>query len=132
VRRGVAESAGMAGGARAGQRAAIESPLWAQVAAAYDSGRQATAAVEAYFYANDSLPATLAAAGASAQPADSKSVELIQFSPESAVIKVMTRITSVHGQGVLVFTPPLDGDKRIVWRCAAQDLGAQVLPANCR
>jgi Rad3-related DNA helicase len=59
-------------------------------------------------------------------------VERIQFNPESAVIKVLTRITSVHGQGVLVFTPSLDERKRIVWKCGAEDLAAQVLPPDCR
>jgi Zn-dependent protease with chaperone function/Tfp pilus assembly major pilin PilA len=136
---------GMGGGgglivtvAMVGVLAAVAIPAYqdygkkAQVAAAYQGGRQATAAVEKYFYATNSIPATLAAAGASAQPADNKSVERIQFNPESAVIKVLTRITSVHGQGVLVFTPSLDERKRIVWKCGAEDLAAQVLPPDCR
>jgi Zn-dependent protease with chaperone function len=101
------------------------------MAAAYRSGRQATAAVDAYVAAHDRLPATLAQAGAAALPADDKSVELIQFSPESAVIRVMTRITSVHGQGVLVFTPSLGVGERIVWKCGAEDLAPQVLPPGC-
>ncbi|MET0857522.1 MAG: M48 family metalloprotease [Telluria sp.] len=103
-----------------------------QVAAAYEGGRQTTAAVEKYFYANDKVPATLEAAGASAQPAGNASIELIQLNPENAVIRVLTRMTTVHGQGVLVFAPSLDANKRIAWKCGAEDIDARLLPPQCR
>lgn len=104
----------------------------AQVAAAYQGGRQATAAVEKYFYANSKVPATLEAAGASAQPAGNASIELIQLNPENAVIRVFTRTKTVHGQGVLVFAPSLDEHKRIAWKCGADDIDAKMLPPECR
>ena len=44
----------------------------------------------------------------------------------------MTRIVSAHGQGALTFTPLLDDDKRIVWKCSAEDLASQQLPPDCR
>ena len=104
----------------------------AQVAAAYQSGRQAGAAVEKYYFATTNIPATLEAAGASAHPADNKSVELIQLNPENAQVRVLTRIVSAHGQGTLVFTPSLDEGKRMVWKCSAEDLNVQALPQDCR
>jgi hypothetical protein len=104
----------------------------AQVAAAYQSGRQAGAAVEKYYFATTNIPATLEAAGASAHPADNKAVELIQLNPENAQIRVLTRIASAHGQGALVFTPSLDEGKRMVWKCSAEDLNVQALPQDCR
>ncbi|MET0857382.1 MAG: M48 family metalloprotease [Telluria sp.] len=121
-----------------GMLAAIAIPAYqdygqkAQVAAAYMSGRQASAAVEKYYFAHNRVPATLQAAGASAVPAGDKAVELIQLNPDNAEIRVLTRIVSAHGQGVLTFSPTLDENKRMVWKCSAQDLREQVLPAACR
>jgi Zn-dependent protease with chaperone function/Tfp pilus assembly protein PilE len=121
-----------------GMLAAVAIPAYqeyvqkAQVAAAYMSGRQASAAVEKYYFENKRIPATLQVAGAQAQPAGNQAVELIQLSPESAEISVLTRIVSAHGQGVLKFTPTLDENKRMVWKCSAQGLREQVLPPACR
>jgi Tfp pilus assembly protein PilE len=124
--------------AMVGVMAAVAIPAYqtyvqkAQVAAAYQSGRQAGAAVEKYYFATNNVPATLEAAGVSANPAGNKAVELIQLNPENAQIRVLTRIVSVHGQGTLMFTPSLDASKRMVWKCSAQDLDVQALPADCR
>lgn len=104
----------------------------AQVFAAYSSGRAAAHAVETYYFTNEKVPATLEAAGVSAQPADNGAVQLIQLNPVSAQIKVLTRIVSVHGQGTITFTPSLDSDKRMAWKCSAEDIRPQVLPPDCR
>ena len=104
----------------------------AHVAAAYEGGRDISAAVGKYYAATMKIPPTLEAAGALAHPAGNQWVELIQFSPESAEIKVWTRIRSAHGQGVLTLTPSFDAHKHMVWKCSAQDLNAKVLPPACR
>lgn len=103
----------------------------AQVAAAYSGGRKAANAVEAYYFRNQEIPATLEAAGVSAQPADNKAAQLIQLNPENAAIRVLTPIVSVHGQGVLIFTASLDG-KRMAWKCSAEELDLRALPPDCR
>ena len=103
----------------------------AQVYAAYESGRAAARAVDTYYVANGKVPATLAAAGVAARPGG-QAVELIQLNPENAQVRVLTRLVSVHGQGVLTFSPSLDENKHIVWKCSAQDLRLQVLPPDCR
>ena len=104
----------------------------AQVVAAYQSGRQASAAVEKYYFATDTIPATLEAAGASAHPADDQSVALIELNAENAQVKVLTRIVSANGQGVLVFTPSLEQGRRMVWKCRADNINVEALPQDCR
>lgn len=103
----------------------------AQVVAAYQSGRAAAHAVDMYYVANGKVPATLAMVGVAARPGG-QAVELIQLNPENAQVRVLTRIVSVHGQGALTFVPSLDDNKRIVWKCSAEDLRPQVLPPDCR
>jgi Zn-dependent protease with chaperone function/Tfp pilus assembly major pilin PilA len=103
----------------------------AQLASAYQAGRVATAAVERYFQANQAVPPTLEAAGASSRPAVA-SVELVRLNPNSGEVQVMTRVRSVHGQGLINFTPTLDQDKRLVWRCRGDDLRPGALPSECR
>lgn len=102
----------------------------AQVAAAYQSGRAAADAVGNYYVANQKIPATLGAVGIAAEPGGAV-VERIQLNPESAQVRVFTRIASPHGQGVITFSPSLDANRRIVWKCSAQDLMVQALPADC-
>lgn len=135
--------AGGAGGmlvtvATVGVLAAVAIPAYqqytqkARVAAAYYEGLHAARAVALYYASNDKIPATLEAAGVAAQPAASKVVELIQLNPENAQVRVLTRIASVHGQGVMTFMPTLGADKRVVWKCRAEDLDPLVLPPDCR
>ncbi|MES2757743.1 MAG: M48 family metalloprotease [Pseudomonadota bacterium] len=104
----------------------------AQVAAAYQGGRQATAAVEKYFYATNKVPATLEEAGAAARPAGNAAVEVIELNPENGVIRVITRMQTLQGQGVLVFAPTLGGARRITWKCGAEDIDAKLLLPDCR
>lgn len=104
----------------------------AQVAAAYQSGRLASAAVEKYYFATDTIPATLEVAGASAHPPNDQSVALIELNAENAEVKVLTRIVSANGQGMLLFTPSLEQDKRMVWKCSAEGLNVEALPPDCR
>lgn len=104
----------------------------AQVAAAYQSGRQASAAVEKYYFATGNVPAALQEAGASAHPANNESVARIELNTENAQIKVLTRIVSANGQGTLVFTPSLEQANRMVWKCSAEDLNVEALPPDCR
>ena len=103
----------------------------AKVNAAYTIGRAAAHEVGMYYVTNQKVPATLGAVGVSAQPGGD-SVALIGLNPENGQVRVLTRIVSVHGQGALTFTPSLDDNKRIVWKCSAEDLTPQLLPPDCR
>ena len=83
-------------------------------------------------FTNEKVPATLEAAGVSAQPADNGAVELIQLNPVNAQIKVLTRIVSPHRAGNDHVHALARCDKRIAWKCSAEDLRPQVLPPDCR
>jgi hypothetical protein len=45
---------------------------------------------------------------------------------------VVTSIVSTQGAGTLVFSPSLDANKRVVWRCSGENLATTALPAGCR
>ena len=120
-----------------GMLAAVAIPAYqmytqkAKVNAAYTIGRAAAHEVGMYYVTNQKVPATLGAVGVSAQPGGD-SVALIGLNPENGQVRVLTRTVSVHGQGALTFTPSLDDNKRIVWKCSAEDLTPQLLPPDCR
>jgi Zn-dependent protease with chaperone function len=102
-----------------------------KVMQAHGVGRGATAKVEQYLVAHQAIPKTLEEAGL-AGPMASPGVELVQLNPQNAELRVVTRILSPHGQGVLVFTPSVDAGKRMSWTCRAEDINVQVLPPDCR
>ncbi|MFL6676435.1 MAG: M48 family metalloprotease [Massilia sp.] len=104
----------------------------AKVAAAYAVGRTAASSVENYVVGHQySVPDTLAQAGVEERPANA-AVEQVQLNSQNGEVRVLTRLMSDHGQGVLTFTPSLGPDKRIAWHCRAEDIAVQALPQDCR
>lgn len=102
----------------------------AQAAAAYAAGRDATDKVGQYVIANHSLPNTLEQAGLQEHPGTQ--VEQVQFNPQNGEVRVLTRIVSPHGQGVMTFTPSVDQQGRLQWACSASDIGERIVPRECR
>jgi type II secretory pathway pseudopilin PulG len=102
----------------------------AQVASAYQVGKAATAKIGGYYVANEAIPTSLAQAGV--QIAPSEAIAGVQFDPDSASLHVETRIASLQGNGALVFTPSLDEQKNVIWRCAPENLAPDVVPSACR
>lgn len=98
----------------------------AKATAAFSSGQNATGAVARYFAANQAVPKSLAQAGVAA------GANAMELDPENGVIRVRSGIVSSQGEGVMVFTPSLDEDKRVVWSCSAELIEAAVLPQGCR
>jgi Zn-dependent protease with chaperone function/Tfp pilus assembly protein PilE len=102
----------------------------AKVTAAYEVGQDATSKVGAYYAAKTAVPSTLEEAGV--RLADNSAVNEVQFDPDTAQLRVVTSIVSTQGAGTLVFSPSLDANKRVVWRCNGENLASTALPAGCR
>jgi len=102
----------------------------AKTTAAYAIGQEATSKVGAYYAAKQAVPSTLEEAGL--RLANDSAVNEVQFDPETAQLRVVTSIVSTQGAGTLVFTPSLDANKRVVWRCSAENLVQTAVPSNCR
>jgi Zn-dependent protease with chaperone function/type II secretory pathway pseudopilin PulG len=135
---------GMAGGggglvvtmAMIGILAAIAIPAYqgytqkAKTTVAYQVGQDATAKVSAYYAAKQAVPSTLEEAGV--RLANDSAVNEVQFDPDTAQLRVVTSVVSAQGAGALVFTPSLDGNKRVVWRCSGENLAQTAVPTACR
>ncbi|MBV7538409.1 M48 family metalloprotease [Duganella sp. sic0402] len=102
----------------------------ARMAQAVTVGHDATAAVERYFYANGHAPATLEAAGfALADPGHA--VQDVVVDAGNGTVRVFPSDLNYRGQAI-AFTPRVDGNQRIAWRCASEAIPQAVLPAECR
>jgi Zn-dependent protease with chaperone function len=102
-----------------------------KIAQVHQAGRSAAARVEAYVAAHHAIPQTLEEAGLAGQP-QVPDIELLQLNSQNGELRVITRLVSVHGQGIMTFTPSLDADKRVLWTCRAQDIDPRLLPPDCR
>jgi Zn-dependent protease with chaperone function/type II secretory pathway pseudopilin PulG len=102
----------------------------ARVAQAAIVGRDATAAVERYFYANGSGPASLEQAGfALADPGHA--VQDVRVDPGNGVVRVFPAEPALRGKAI-AFTPRLDENKKVAWHCSSEDIPSQLLPPDCR
>jgi Zn-dependent protease with chaperone function/Tfp pilus assembly major pilin PilA len=102
----------------------------AKTMAAYGIGHDATTKVSAFYAAKEAVPSTLEEAGV--RLANDSAVNEVQFDPDTAQLRVVTSVVSAQGAGTLVFSPSLDGNKHVVWRCNAENLAQTALPDNCR
>lgn len=122
--------------ALAGVLAAFALPAWddyqsrQQLGQAVAVGREATAAVERYFYANGQAPATLDQAGY-AMDDPSHVVRQVTVDAGNGVVRVWPSAPGQRGRAI-AFTPRVDENKRIVWRCSGEAIAPAQLPADCR
>ncbi|NRR33461.1 pilin [Oxalobacteraceae bacterium] len=97
---------------------------------AVNVGHEATAAVERYFYANGKGPVSLEQAGfALADP--SHAVQDIRVDAENGVVRVFPSDLAYRGKSI-AFTPNLDENKKVAWRCGSEEIPAHLLPPACR
>jgi Zn-dependent protease with chaperone function/Tfp pilus assembly major pilin PilA len=99
----------------------------AVVAGAYTAGVDASAKVERYLSEQGRIP-TLAQAGVTA---GGSGVRRMTIDPESAVLRVVTAASGPQGEGMLVFEPSMDADKKIAWACTAQGILPAAVPPGC-
>ena len=102
----------------------------ARTMAAYRLGQDATVKVGAYYMVNDAIPAKLEDAGVNL--ASNDAVNEVQFDPDNGQLRVVTSSAGLQGPGALVFSPSLDAEKRVVWRCSGENLAAAAVPEACR
>lgn len=93
------------------------------------SAKQATQAVEQYYYANKTIPENLEQAGFVSN-AHSDLVQSMDFNSKNSFVRVMIAIPQYAGKS-LVFIPSIDADKKITWRCVSEDIPNKVLPPEC-
>jgi Zn-dependent protease with chaperone function/type II secretory pathway pseudopilin PulG len=102
----------------------------ARMAQVVGVGQDATAAVERYFYAHGNAPATLDQAGyAMADP--NHVVQNITVDAANGAVHVFPADLNYRGKAI-AFTPSLDENKRVAWRCGSDGIPARLLPADCR
>jgi len=95
-----------------------------KIGAAVNGSQSARDALGSYYQKNKKIPESLGAAGVESQLADGTEIKL---DPEHMVLTVITK------QGQLVFTPAVDAQGRIIWRCTnGEGLKPSQLPPNCR
>jgi Zn-dependent protease with chaperone function/type II secretory pathway pseudopilin PulG len=99
-----------------------------QTAAAYAIGRDASDKVGQYVIANHALPKTLEQAGLQERPGPQ--VDQVQYNPEDGSVRVLTRIVSAHGQGVMTFMPSVE-QGTLTWSCSASDIDERLVPQSC-
>jgi Tfp pilus assembly major pilin PilA len=96
----------------------------AQLMGAYMSTHDARQALAKYYESKKQIPESLSAVGISTQTSNGTQLTL---ESRGMVFTVATP------RGSLVFTPSLDDDDRITWKCtAAGRLRAAQLPPECR
>ncbi len=121
--------------ALAGALAAVAWPAYqdhatrARMAQVVGVGQEATAAVERYFYAHGSGPATLEQAGY-AMDDPNHVVQNITVDAANGMVHVFPADLNYRGKAI-AFTPSLDENKRVAWRCGSHGIPARLLPADC-
>jgi Zn-dependent protease with chaperone function/Tfp pilus assembly protein PilE len=92
-------------------------------------GKTAAAMVGSYYEAHQEIPADLKQAGfGAALPA---SVADITIDPENGVVTVTMAVAPVVGQS-MAWTPSLDQNGKVTWKCASEDIQGKLLPKECR
>jgi Zn-dependent protease with chaperone function len=101
-----------------------------RMARAVNVGKDATAAVDRYYYANGRNPSSLREAGfALADP--NQAVVDVRVDGGTGEVRVYPADFTYRGKAI-AFTPTLAENKRIAWRCAGEDIPARLLPPDCQ
>jgi Zn-dependent protease with chaperone function/type II secretory pathway pseudopilin PulG len=101
----------------------------AKIAGALAVGNQATAQVAEFYYRNNAVPKDVAEAGV-APPAAGGPVRSLGIDPKG-IVRMELGFSPLQGK-TLLLVPSLNAEKRIVWKCASDDIEPRYLPVACR
>lgn len=101
----------------------------AKLSAVLAEGGKVTAAVTAFYERTNAVPKDLAEAGV-APPDPASGVRAVTIDSRG-VVRLELALPQLDGK-TIVFLPSLDANKRVVWRCASQDVEKRYLPQSCR
>ena len=106
--------------------------LKAQLRNGMHTGREATLAVARFWRNNGRVPYAIGEAGANIS--SSPHVAGIDINQKNGEVTVTFSDTVRNAISIrhLVFTPTLDADRSINWRCSSNDIESQFLPATCK
>jgi Zn-dependent protease with chaperone function len=100
-----------------------------RIASAVEVGKEATAAVERYYYINGRNPDSLAAAGYALDDPD-RAVVSVQMDA-GGVVRVYPSAYEWRSKPI-AFVPVQDADHKLSWLCGSAQIPAQLLPPECR
>ncbi|WP_084187279.1 NINE protein [Andreprevotia chitinilytica] len=91
-------------------------------------GKQADAAVEAYYLKTKQVPESLEQAGFAVP----KPLSVSQISiNKNGILTLTLEIVALKGQSLLLI-PSVGDDDKVSWKCASDDIAEQFLPMECR
>lgn len=100
-----------------------------RIASAVDVGKEATAAVERYYYINGRNPDSLAQAGFALDD-PSRAVVSVQLDA-GGVVRVFPSAYEWRNKAI-AFVPVQGADHKLSWLCGSPQIPARLLPAECR
>jgi len=100
-----------------------------RIASAVEVGKDATAAVERYYYVNGRNPDSLAQAGYALDDPDRAVVD-VQLDA-SGVVRVFPSAYEWRSKAI-AFVPVQGADNKLSWLCGSSQIPAHLLPAECR
>ena len=101
----------------------------AKTAQAVTLGKEATLAVSNYYYMHQTVPVTLSETGFS-DPLDPK-LSNTKIDEKNGIVTVTLNSGSLAGKSI-IFSPTLDVNNKIIWKCSSLEIDNRKLPADCR
>lgn len=100
-----------------------------RIASAVEVGKEATAAVERYYYTNGRSPDTLSEAGFALDD-PGRAVVSVQLDA-GGVVRVYPSAYEWRSKPI-AFVPVQDADHKLSWLCGSAQIPAHLLPSECR
>lgn len=103
----------------------------AKLSQAVSIGHDATLAVENYYYKFKSPPEDMKQTDFVQPNSEVGRYTRVTVNPDNAIVTLTVVLPNLSGE-TLTFTPSLDSEKRVHWKCSSDDIKASLLPVDCR